>query len=256
MVLLHALLVSLFALSASAADAQGFGSFNTDELSPPGGVQRIVDPTGAAPTRKVDSFSIPSGYCNPKPYVASGPDSDCYYNSTRAQKSQASHHQPAEAWYGWWMYLPADFPYGKKQVLGHYEFAYWHNGQCPHVTFANFAGQSGDLILQTNRRVGNYDCAPEASLPIARMADLAGRWTRFETFVKWGDASSGHLTVYLNGKAVLDRDMATLTAGMEKENYFKYGIYLCCTKDINKVKPMQALFAGVKSAKSREGLAP
>jgi len=50
--------------------------------------------------------------------------------------------------------------------------------------------------------------------------------------------------------------MAIITPGMEAENYFKYGIYLCCTADIARIKPMQAMFAAVRSASSREGLSP
>jgi hypothetical protein len=249
------LYIAILSLAAPAS-AEGFGSFGKEDLNPPGGAKRMVDLTGSAPVSKVDVFTIAAGYCNPQRYDPSTPDSDCYYNSTRAQMVQQRHTQPSDAWYGWWMYLPDDFPYGTRQVKGHYEFAYWHNKQCPHLTFASIAGKSNDLVLQTNIRVGNYDCRPNTSVSVARFSDLVGRWTQFEVFVRWGDAAKGHVTLYINGDLALDRDMATITPGMEAKNYFKYGIYLCCTADIARIKPMQAMFAAVRSARSREGLSP
>ena len=47
----------------------------------------------------------------------------------------------------------------------------------------------------------------------------------------------------------------TLTKGHEKINYFKFGIYLCCTEDVARIKGTNLYFAGVKRAATREGLA-
>jgi hypothetical protein len=252
--LLATLILILMPLSLGAQQSTGFG-FYTDERNPPKGFFRTNDPTGIGPTRKVDVFTIPEGYCNPEPYESGLPDSDCSYQSSRAQRAQDGKSQPSEAWYGWWMYLPADFPYGRRQTRGHMEFAYWHNGRCPHITFANDTGESDQLYIETNRALGGYDCATDQKLAVASFSELVGQWTQFEVFIRWGDVSSGHLTVYLNGEKRVDRDMATLTIGFEDRNYFKYGMYICCTKDVATIRPMQLYFAGVKRSTTREGLA-
>lgn len=46
----------------------------------------------------------------------------------------------------------------------------------------------------------------------------------------------------------------TLTKDYEKINYFKFGIYLCRTDDVAKIKGTNLCFAGVKWANTREGL--
>ena len=200
-------------------------------------------------------FTIPQGFCNDTPYEAGRADSDCFYKSARAQKAQKAHTQPKEAWYGWWVYFPSDFPFGKRQTNGHYEFAYWHNFQCPHVTFANNAGQSDALYLETNTSLGNYQCAKRDNIRVATFSELAGKWTRFEMFVRWSSSKSGHINLFINGEERLNRNMITLTPGLENTNYFKYGIYLCCTDNVANIRAMKIFFAGVRQAKSRDGLA-
>ena len=77
---------------AVPASAEGFGSFGKDDLNPRGGAKRMADPTGSAPVSKANVFTIAAGYCNPQRYDPSTPDSDCYYNSTRAQDGTAAPH--------------------------------------------------------------------------------------------------------------------------------------------------------------------
>lgn len=240
-------------LLPSLGAARDFGSFRKDDLSAPQSVAKIKDPTGAAPTANVTAFTIPPGYCNPKPYEPGGTESDCTYNSTRAQMVEGARSQPKEAWYGWWVYFPADFRFGSRQVKGHYEFAYWHNKQCPHLTF--FSQGSDMLYLGTNRALGNYDCAPGKPLAVARFSELLGRWTQFEVHVVWSSGAAGRAEVYLNGDLRTTLSGPTLTKGLENTNYFKYGIYLCCTADAAQIRGTSLLFAGVKRASSREGLA-
>jgi hypothetical protein len=253
----------VFACSAPAfagAD-KGFDPFVKDDLSPPGSAKTIADPTGSAPTKKVQSFSLPAGYCNPKPYDKGSKDSDCTYNSSRSQfrenvfaTKRNKNGQPPEAWYGWSVYFPQDFPYGYSQTRGHYEFVYWHNHKCPHLSFAGFPGSDNGLYLQTNKAVGGFDCAPLQKLRVADFKELVGKWTRFEVQVKWANDDSGRATVFMNGMHVLDYKGATLTEGLGSINYFKYGIYICCTSDVKKIKQATVLYSGIKRAATREEL--
>lgn len=251
-------------LMSQAAQAQDIGSFDplvVDDLSAPKSVATVKDPTGQAPTARVNSFKIPPAYCNNRPYDKSGKDSDCTWKSTRSQirenvfaTKKNGTAQPKQSWYGWHVYFPADFAYGTNQTKGNYEFAYWHNHQCPHLTFQNSAGRDNSLYLQTNRALGNYDCAPGANLKVADFKDLVGKWTKFEVFVNWANDDTGKAQVYLDDKLAVDFSGPTLTKGYEKINYFKYGIYLCCTDDVAKIKGTNLYFAGVKRAATREGL--
>ncbi|WP_292104191.1 heparin lyase I family protein [Mesorhizobium sp.] len=246
--------------SASAQDIGDFDPFVKVELSAPNSVGRLKDPTGQAPTDTVYSFAIPSGYCNKTPYDASG-DSDCKQNSTRssirenvfATKKNGS-GQPKQSWYGWAVYFPADFQYGQKQNAGHYDLVYWHNKQCPHLTFLNWAGRDSTLYLGTNRALGNHECSPGPQFRVADFKDLVGKWNRFEVFVEWAGNESGEVKVYLDGTYVVHYKGPTLTEGLENVNYFVFGVYLCCTKDVKLTKGTSALYTAVKRAGNRDGL--
>lgn len=255
--LLMLVAILLMAPVAQADDNGGFGPFVKDELSVPKSVAKIRDPTGGAPTSTVYSFRLPSGYCNPKPYAAGSPESDCTYNSSRSQMRENKFTQPAQSWYGWSVYFPADFVYGDRQARGHYMFAYWHNHQCPHLGFSNGRGadNDGNLYLETSRSFGNYECAENDVIKVASFRDLVGKWNRFEMFVKWANDGSGRAQVYLDGELKVDYSGPTLTKGLENINYFKFGLYLCCTKDVARIKGTQLYFANVRSARTREGLA-
>jgi Polysaccharide lyase len=253
--------VALQTGALSAKDRGTFDPFVVDDLSAPKTARLIKDPTGSSPTPEVYSFSIPSGYCNPKRYDPSTPDSDCKYNSARSQirenvfaTKKYGKVQPSESWYGWDAYFPKEFPFGASQTRGHYEFAYWHNHQCPHLSFAHDAGTGTDLYLQTNVQTGNYECAPGVKLPVSKFSDLLGKWSRFEVFVKWADNKGGKVEVFLGGKQVLNYDGPNLTKGLEDINYFKFGLYLCCTSDHKQIKATSVLFTNVKRAAKREQL--
>lgn len=126
MALFWAIVLAVFFPLAAMAEGTGkFGSFVKDDLSAPGTVKKIADPTGSAPTSEVYWFSLPAGYCNSKKYDAGSTDSDCTWNSSRSQMRQTAKSQPKESWYGWYTYFPKDFAYGSRQTKGHYEFAYW-----------------------------------------------------------------------------------------------------------------------------------
>ena len=161
-----------------------------------------------------------------------------------------------KSWYGWYVYFPSDFAYGTRQTKGHYEFAYWHNHQCPHLTFTGGSRNDGNLYLETNRALGNYQCETNQSIKVANFKELIGRWVRFEVFVHWANDSSGQAIVFIDGRPRVALKGPTLTKGLEAINYFKFGIYLCCTNDYRQIRETGLYFAAVRAAKTREGLAP
>lgn len=247
-------LAVLLLFTGTVAEADGFGSFKRDEMSAPKTAGKVKDPTGASPASPVFGFRIPAGYCNPKPYEPGGKESDCLYGSARSQMVEGSKKQPKEAWYGWYVYFPADFPYGPRQTKGHYEFAYWHNKQCPHLTFSNDAGSGGMLNLEHNRALGNYECEPVYKVPVVSFKKLLGKWTKFETHVRWSSGKDGLVEIYVDGELAVTKNGPTLVKGFENTNYFKFGTYICCTGDAARIRENSVYFSGVKRASSRDGL--
>ncbi len=254
--ILCALIFLTVGLSIEVA-AKDFGSFVTTEGSAPGSVKRVRNRASQGPTKSVWQFNLPAGYCNPKPYETGLDDSDCKYKSARSsryEKGGSKAEQPKEAWYGWWVYFPADFPYGNRQTRGHYEFAYWHNRFCPHLTFASDAGTGSDLYLQTNARLGGYDCKPTLKQKVASFSELVGRWTRFEVRVIWSEGNDGLADVYINGKLRTRHRGRTLTRNAGPSNYFVHGVYLCCTRDVASIRQATVVFGDVSRARRREDL--
>lgn len=258
------LVLLVVSLTGGAGLAQDFGTFDPlrpEETSVPGSISIIDDPTGSAPTAKVFSFNIPSGACSDIPYQQGEPETDCFFNSTRSQYKEFVWEtkangtaQPKQAWYGWSVYFPADFPYGRKQTNGSAEFFYWHNGHCPHVNFTNSAGRQDTFNLTLNRYIGKYECLPAISLPLMEFKDLLGKWNRFEVFVKWATDDSGEVRVYLDGRYLANYKGPTLVPEFKDIVYFKFGMYLCCTPGVDTIKPMQTFYSAIRRGKERGDL--
>ncbi len=233
-----------------------------DGLTPKKFISYKTDITNLSKSKEIYHFSIPSGYCNNKKYDKNSDDSDCKYNSTRAQIHEDVWKfkkyklgQPKESWYGWYVFFPQEFPTGKNQVEGGYEFFYWHNGKCPNLTFWSPAGAELDMLyLATNVSIGGYDCKQDRRIPIIKLSDIRNRWARFEVFVNWSLEKDGKALVFLDDKLVVDYSGRTLTPSLDKINYFKFGIYLCCTKNYKDIKGMDLLISGVKRSNTRAGL--
>lgn len=251
---------SIILFYTTPAFTQGSGTFSAngrttlirEDNTPKQMAGLVQDPTGSAPSTKVYKFSIPSGYCSDAPYDESGV-SDCTFRSTRAQMiedvwtdKKFNKKQPSDAWYGWYIFFPEDFPYGQRQIHGGYEFAYWHNGRCPHLSFWSAAGGDGSLNLVTNRLLGGYRCVKTQVVHIGNISDYAGRWVKFETFVKWSVGADGYAEVFVNGESTAQLKGPTLTGGAADLNYFKFGLYLCCTPSVAEIAPMDIYFANVR----------
>jgi hypothetical protein len=258
--LLLSLLVTVSA--ASLANAQNVGKFGSNgllesESNQPGSFSWINDPTGSAPTSKVYRFNVSSDFCSSQKYK-DGASDDCKFQSVRSQVVEDVWQrnalvQPSRLWYGWYMYLPVDFPLSSKQVSGQYMFAEFHNGQCPHLALVNQTNENNNLYLVSNRALGGYKCAQDMKIKVGNLQQMLGRWVRFEMYVDWSK-DDGKVELYVDGQAAVNFEGRTLTVGYEDLNYFNFGMYLCCTAGLSLVKETNVLFAGVMSAKKRIGL--
>lgn len=239
------------ALPAAAQDLKGWGGFLKEPINRPGTYKVVADPTGAGPTGRVHWFRIDAGSCSNKAH--GNGNSDCTFNSVRAQAYEKSKSQPAKAWYAWSMYLPGDFPLAAGQPAGgHLSLAYWHNGECPNLDIAVPQG-STKLIMQTMRLHGK-DCLPGDRITLGDAAKLRGKWHRFELHAVWSKGAEGLVEVFIDGNRAGAIRGANLTAGAPAKNYFKFGLYLNNTRGTKLVAPATAYFAGFTRADSREAL--
>lgn len=236
---------------ALAQDFGGFGELREEPINAPGKFQLIDDPTGAAVTPKVYSFTISPGACSSQKY--DNGNSDCTLQSVRTQLYQVSRTQPEEAWYQWQMYLPADFPAGDWQGAGGlYQFAYFHNGECPHLNFTSETLRNARLSLQINRMI-NGNCVPEKLIDLGDIAAMRGTWQRFELHARWSKGDDGFAKVFINGDRVADYTGHTLNEGPNR-TFFKFGIYLCCTKGVEGVREATNYFTGIQRGPTSSAL--
>lgn len=240
-------------------DFGGKGAMRADLNNQPKSYKYISDPTGSAFSKKVHRFRIGPG-CNTQTTGDEGYN-DCMQQSVRSQITEQVERngkftvQPKQRWYGWDMYIPADFPLAPALGSGgYYTFVEWHNGQCPHISLRNSAEYGTQLYLETARVIGQWDCAPEKRIPIIDLKQLVNGWHRFEAFADWQRGPAGKFVLYVDGQEVLNYQGDTLTEGQEAKNYFMFGVYLCCTTDAQKVRPGELYFANVWRGKTREDL--
>jgi len=252
--LLSVVLAAMLLCSPAVAqqEERGFGRMQTDTNTDPGSTRLIRDPTGSAPTRRVRVFEI-DGVCGTAKW-GDGKTSDCSDGSIRSERFQTPRNEPQERWYGWYFYLPADFPLGNQQRAGgQYTLGQWHAGGCPHVMIVNAPAEDTMLYVQTLFDAGGYDCNRDERMPIADMRSLVGKWNRIEIFSRWAPRD-GKFIVYLNGEEVVNFTGRTLTKGREDTIYFKYGIYHCCTRSLDLVGSYKVYYTNVRAANTREGL--
>ena len=242
--------LACFGLSACIS-GNGFAPFVTHSQGNEDSVQMVrVDGLGL-----VEQFSIEPG-CVGK---LDGDYSDCTYGSVRSELVEdvwtAKTYglgQPSSAWYGWDIYLPSDFPSATTQQNGQNMFGQWHNGQCPHLSVVN-QRDTNAVGFQLLRSLGNYECKMTSFFNLTSLTQMRGRWTRFEFFVRW-DEQQGEIIAFVNGIQRARYEGRTLVEGLESKNSFRYGLYLCCTDNINLIQPTFVRYANVSRAETREGL--
>jgi hypothetical protein len=226
------------------------GAFRQSEANRKESYQYIADPTGSAPSAKVQAFSIAPG-CTVQ--------DDCLYNSVRAVLIQRSElPQPKVAWYGWNMYFPPEFVTAKAQPSrGYYTFLNFKSHNCPYFSIRNVR-YSTKLSLEIGTSSGreNNDCGWLEIIDLLDIEQYRGQWIRIDMEVRWSKDSDGLIAVYINDKLVQNRKGANLLTHTTQGavNRLGYGLYLCCTDDDNAVLPSTVLFTNLSRATTRKEL--
>lgn len=225
----------------------GYDGFDVHSLSQSTSIQYLQSETG----EQVIQFNIEPG-CKT--------EIDCTYNSVRSElvedvytRKIYGRGQPEQAWYGWEIYLPSDFPNSTAQGNGMYLLGQWHNAACPNLSVVNRRDENS-VGFYLQRWLGGYDCEDAAFVPLVSLSQMRGNWTRFEFEIRWDD-NEGFVNAYVNGNLRGTYSGRTLVEGFEEElNNFRYGIYLCCTDDSSKIIPTFARYRNVSRAFVREDL--
>lgn len=233
------LAIVLLCTPVFAADKGGFARFERSLNSTPHGYQVVDDPTGAAPSPKVERFEVRAGECE-----ENGAWSDCRADRERSELAEFDSRslEGAEAWYGFSFYLPEDWPdvWPTKTVI-----AQWHQER-RHVVWM-LLHRRGALVLD-NQSGG----ATSEYVELIPAGDLTGRWRRIEFYAKWSTGRDGVVQLYLDGDLKVERLGPNMTAD---KVYFKYGVYRSFISRHGHPVPTQtAYFANVSKAKAREGL--
>nr|WP_302477936.1 heparin lyase I family protein [Ruegeria atlantica] len=220
--------------------------------------------------KRIHSFSIYGGECVTSAYGDGTGKGDCSYGSVRSMLRETKSDgrwvfpQPPEAWYGFDMLVPANFPTQGAQTKGSYIFTQWKGGVCPHasINHSTRKGQ-GDIIylrLQAPRDVANHDCRDIARIPLMKMRDFKGQWRNFQVYAKWSHKADGQIIVYIDGQQVGNYSGPTLNVPPNhphkkaKMNHFDIGVYLCCTAGVKYIRPGTIYFANVNRAGSQKKL--
>ena len=180
----------------------------------------ILDPTGTSPFKKVESFSPKKGDCgNHKHWGGkSGGVTDCntgrlrleVTNSVRLSKRLVK-KKPRERWYGYYVYIPNDFP--EDQYLQPYINQFYGYNK----------GTRGGYSPQISASIYKNKFTVTGGTTIIDEDSLKGRWHKIEYHFKWSVNNDGFIKVYHNSELKLNR------TGFTTMNYdfveFKYGTY-------------------------------
>ena len=238
------LAIGALVVSACAASSpSGLGEFRRSLNTTEHGYRVIEDPTGAAQARMVERFEVRPGDCG----IEAGYN-DCQNDRERSELAQVPGGRipvGTEAWYGWDLYMPANFPnvFPTKTVLGQFH----QTGSHPLFMFLH----TGDGLVLDNQidRSAQDLLIPEAQ--------LRGRWHRVMVFARWRKDATGLLRVFVDGDLKSEYRGATVTA---HEVYLKYGVYRAfisrfkTARNTDAVPAQIAYFANVASAPTREDL--
>ncbi|SHO55168.1 polysaccharide lyase [Vibrio quintilis] len=240
------LLLSLLVSSCSGVDNGSFGRFKRSLNTTSYGYQVIADPTGHAPVQQVEKFEVRPGDCGEATHW-----SDCANDRERSELSEAGkdNYPGDEYWYGWSLYVPADYPniYPTKTALGQFHQQHSHPVWMFHHSKDGYF--LDDHVFGKSRRY----------YPLITEANLRGKWHRIEVHVKWAKDSNGLFQVWVNGKQKVDYKGQTMDA---QRVYFKYGVYRAFLSryknryHTHEVPTQTVYYANVKRGYSRQDLQP
>ena len=262
--------VCLFNAPAEA-DRLKFAKFVQNQSNLPGSYKRLRNSFDGLSAKRVHRFSIEGGECQSRAYGDGSGKGDCTFGSVRSMLREVHRNgrwdfaQPKEAWYGWDMLIPSDYPTRGNQTRGSFIFAQWKGFVCPHAAIAHSTDRTEPnhlyLRLQTVRgNPGNFDCRDVARIPLIRMGAFKGGWRNFQVYARWSHGPDGRVVVFVDGRQLADYRGPTLNQDPNgshpkaRTNHFSFGSYLCCTGGVHLVQPGTLYFANVKRAGSREAL--
>lgn len=233
--------LSVFVAGCVASDRGKFGMFERSLNIKSHGYAVVDDPTGSAPTAKVERFEVRPGDCG----VDSG-WSDCANDRERSELSQTSGRvSGGEIWYGWSFYFPQDYPniFPAKTALGQFH-------QTRSYPIWMIQHQSDGLYLDRQTSAGSQDL-----YPLIAEAMLRGKWHKVEIHARWSRNFDGFFRVWINGEQKVNYAGRTFYGS---DTYFKFGVYRSFLSRAT-TKPaagQTVLYANVRAADTREGLAP
>jgi predicted cupin superfamily sugar epimerase len=241
---LHILILAAFLVGCQTVDRGSFGHFDRSLNTKSYGYQVVDDPTGSAPTPKVERFEVRAGDC-----ASDAVWSDCKNDRERselAQKTQLE-WQGASQWYSWSVYFPKDYPnvFPTKVAIGQF---YQKNNDAVWM----FQQNSNGFWLDDQAR-GGYT---RRYYKLLSLEELRGRWHRIEVNARWSTRDDGFFRVWVNGEQKVDYVGLTMSHG---DVYFKYGVYRTWVKRYELQKqqaiPTQIVyFSNVRRASNRDGL--
>ena len=195
-------------LFAGCQGSKSFGPFQRSLNTAEYGYRLIDDPTGSAPTQRVERFEVRPGDCG-----ASNGWSDCATNRERSELSERTKTvRSGTYWYGWSFFIPEDYVnvFPTKTAIGQFH----QEGGHPLWMFQNsFGGYWLDKQVIGVTESYHQLIAPE---------DFKGRWHQIEVHVNWSAGPDGFLYIWVNGEKRFEFQGQTAKG---KPVYFKYGIY-------------------------------
>ena len=234
-----------YSTSINAVKRGMFGEIKRSLNNKPHGYAVIEDPTGSAPTKRVEVFEVRPGDCA----KSKGWD-DCKKDRERSELSESGKKRArsgSEYWYGWNIYFPKDYIniYPTKTALGQFH----QDGSHPVWMFQNGKGgyHLDDQVYGGTRKY--FELISEKN--------LRGQWYQIEVHAKWEKDRTGIFQVWVNGELKVDYTGQTMTA---KKVYFKYGIYRSFMSryknktNTTEVPAQTVYYSNVKKGLTRESL--
>ena len=215
----------------------------------------VKDPTGTSPIEIVEKFAPRKGDCSDNKGKGSHFGigiSDCDQGNLRLEIASGKKHRlsktkikrkPQERWYGYYLYVPEDFPediFLQPYITQFY--GYDKNSKpayAPQISATIFKGR-----LEI---VGEY---------IIDEKNLKGQWHKIEYHIRWSTQNDGFVKVYCNNDLKLNRDgYTTMTHDYVYFNYGTYNTRWGYPYPENYTFPSHTIyFAGFSVSKKREDL--
>jgi hypothetical protein len=236
-----------YSTSVNAVKRGMFGKIIRSLNNKPHGYTVVSDPTGTAPTKRVEVFEVRPGDCAND---GRGWD-DCLHDRERSELAEMKKRalSGSEYWYGWNIYFPEDYIniYPTKTALGQF-----HQTDSYPIWMFHNADRAGGYGLEGT--VGNL---LKTKQTLISEEDLRGKWHKIEVHAKWSRSDTGVFQVWVNGELKLDYKGRTMTA---KQVFFKYGIYRSfmvnyrAENKVSEVPAQTVYYSNVKKGHARENL--